>query len=220
MKYDLLNKVVGFNNYVGLGYLSVSFGARGNGSALAHYEPTTKIINITRYRDGDQSKVNRFINTGGMGSFAHEYGHFLDYVGGELLEPSINNFSLTGGRSIDKSPLKCYEGQNLRIITNEILSKIIWEVPNKKLSAYYQRMVTYLTKKNVTTDYYYRRNELFARWFEAWVNYRLQKLGIRNRLLTDTKYTPNIYPTEAELRNVDKYFEAFCKVFGGYMNNR
>ncbi len=74
--YDL-NRVIRFNFNMGLGLLGVTFGARGRGRALAHYEPGTNIINITRYTDAWYSKYIRFFSTGGVGSFAHEYGHFF-----------------------------------------------------------------------------------------------------------------------------------------------
>ena len=46
--YDL-NKVLKFKYNIGLGLLTVTFGARGQGGALGHYEPWSKVINITRY---------------------------------------------------------------------------------------------------------------------------------------------------------------------------
>jgi hypothetical protein len=48
------------------GRLSMAFGARGKGGALAHYEPDRKVINMTKY--------------GGAGSLAHEWGHALDNI--------------------------------------------------------------------------------------------------------------------------------------------
>jgi hypothetical protein len=48
------------------GRLSLGFGARGKGKASAHYEPSSKIINLTKFAGG--------------GSLAHEWGHFLDNV--------------------------------------------------------------------------------------------------------------------------------------------
>lgn len=48
------------------GKLGLAFGARGKGGALAHYEPGTKVINLTR--------------SNGFGSMAHEWGHFLDNI--------------------------------------------------------------------------------------------------------------------------------------------
>ena len=46
------------------GSLGIAFGARGSGSAAAHYEPKLKVINITR--------------DSGAGSLAHEWLHALD----------------------------------------------------------------------------------------------------------------------------------------------
>ncbi len=46
------------------GELGLAFGSRGSGSAMAHYEPTTVVINLTKTR--------------GSGSLAHEWWHALD----------------------------------------------------------------------------------------------------------------------------------------------
>ncbi len=212
--YDL-NKVVNFDYYLGLGRLSLSFGARGVGNALAHYEPSTKIINITRYHRGEEHKITRFIATGGMRSIAHEYGHFLDYVGGEYLEPS-NIFSLTGGQSISKQRMPCTSTQRLRNITNDILEKIIWKRPNSDLSNYYKKLLVFVDKSPIG-DYYLRRNEMFARWFEAWVSFKLTVQGVDNKLFHFGKYDLPIYPTESEIKDIDKLFQSFCKEFrSGY----
>jgi hypothetical protein len=53
------------------GALSIAFGARGSGRAVAHYEPLRQVINLT--------KMN------GAGSLAHEWWHGLDdYLGGKM----------------------------------------------------------------------------------------------------------------------------------------
>jgi hypothetical protein len=46
------------------GTLGLAIGARGKGSAMAHYEPGMKVINLTRKK--------------GIGTLAHEWGHALD----------------------------------------------------------------------------------------------------------------------------------------------
>ena len=46
--------------------LSIAFGARGEGSALAHYEKERNVINLTKMK--------------GAGSLAHEWGHALDHA--------------------------------------------------------------------------------------------------------------------------------------------
>jgi hypothetical protein len=48
------------------GNLSLALGARGKGSASAHYEPSLRVVNLTKTR--------------GDGSLAHEFGHFLDHM--------------------------------------------------------------------------------------------------------------------------------------------
>ena len=50
--------------------LAMAFGARGTGTAAAHYETAKKVINITRKSGG--------------GSLAHEYGHFIDNILGDI----------------------------------------------------------------------------------------------------------------------------------------
>lgn len=53
------------------GELAIAFGARGRGSAMAHYEPVKNVINMTKRR--------------GAGSLAHEWGHAMDaYLGKKL----------------------------------------------------------------------------------------------------------------------------------------
>lgn len=207
--YDL-NKVVGFNYNIGFGYLSVAFGARGKGRALAHYEPAMKIINITRYHEGGSSKIARFVATGGMGSFAHEYGHFLDYFAGEYLDKSSKFFAVTGGRTTEKGRINA-PGE-IRKTADDILEAIIWKEPGKKLSAYYTRLLELVAKLDDMGDYFVRRNELFARWWEAWIGYELRKQGIENKLLAQSKYDYRIYPTDNELAKVAPLFKRFCSL--------
>lgn len=52
------------------GQLGLAFGARGKGSASAHYEPTRAVINLTK--------------TSGAGSVAHEWAHAVDDYFGKL----------------------------------------------------------------------------------------------------------------------------------------
>jgi hypothetical protein len=55
----LPDSAIGLNGTLGL-----AVGARGRGGAVAHYEPTMKVINLTRKK--------------GVGSLSHEWGHALD----------------------------------------------------------------------------------------------------------------------------------------------
>jgi len=201
--YDL-NKVLRFNYNIGLNLLVITFGARGRGKALAHYEPGSHYINITRYHDGSSDKRIRFFSSGGVGSFAHEYGHFLDYFAGEYLAPDKEYFALTDGRSISKS--RTGTGNKMRKITDDILEKIIWKKPKIEESDYYKRLKSILanTEKG---SYWIQRNEMFARAFEVYVSEKLKIQGINNKLLTDTKYSPAMYLKVSEIQPIIPLFD-------------
>lgn len=73
------------------GRLAIAFGARGKGGALAHYEPSRKVINMTKH--------------GGAGSLAHEWGHAMDNIlfqymngGGESLGLASEHLGSLGGK--------------------------------------------------------------------------------------------------------------------------
>ena len=63
------------------GELSIAFGARGSGNAMAHYEPLRQVINLTK--------------TKGAGSLAHEYGHAIDYIIGSKVNKSSKSLLQT-----------------------------------------------------------------------------------------------------------------------------
>lgn len=208
--YDL-NKVVGFQYNIGFGQLSIAFGARGKGRAEAHYEPFYKIINITRYQDNEDPRIVRFVSTGGMGSFAHEYGHFLDYYAGEYLDKSSKIFAVTGGNTTDVERIGV--SGEIRQTVDDILEKVIWaDYKKKKFSAYYNRLFALVSKREDMGEYFLRRNEMFARWFEAWVSYELRKQNIKNLLLAEPKYDIGIYPTDNEIEKVSPLFKRFCRL--------
>lgn len=55
------------------GRLALAFGARGGGWGAAHYESVKLVVNMTRLR--------------GSGVLAHEFGHALDHLAGDLGRP-------------------------------------------------------------------------------------------------------------------------------------
>ena len=58
------------------GILSIAYGSRGSGNAMAHYEPLRSVINLTKMK--------------GAGCLAHEWGHALDhYLGTKLNNKDI-----------------------------------------------------------------------------------------------------------------------------------
>jgi hypothetical protein len=88
------------------GTLGIAFGARGSGSAAAHYEPDLKVINITR--------------DSGAGALAHEWFHALDnYLAQNITNASKDDF-LTNIRK------RRIYSKNLDL--NEALADYIWEL--------------------------------------------------------------------------------------------
>ncbi|MCF8359244.1 MAG: hypothetical protein K9H26_10825 [Prolixibacteraceae bacterium] len=190
-----MNKVLKFGYNIGINKnLTVCFGDRGIPGSLAHYNAASLVININRFERGTQEdKEIRFLTTGGIHSFAHEYGHFLDFFAGSVLEPQKAHFSCSGGHSIRRSKM----GYNspMREQFDIILDKIIFA--NGKLSAYYQNLL----KKNLT-EYWFRRTELFARAFEVYIANELNQIGIKNKFLTKPQYEQFTYISTQQLQSV------------------
>jgi Large polyvalent protein-associated domain 1 len=194
--------------------ITVAFGARGRGSALAHFESDTFAINITRYsrpKKGSTLKpsfdrTKLLTLSGGVGSFAHEYGHALDYFGGMFAERGSTD-ALSDGRSLRiRTDKKQLQKNTLRGLMERLLNKIIWSGDNKH-SAYFLRLKS-KQKSLKLTDYYFRRNELFARAFESYVHYKMQKKRYKNIFLAETKYDPKIYLTPQEIKKIEPDFDA------------
>jgi Large polyvalent protein-associated domain 1 len=190
--------------------LSVAFGARGRGNALAHFESDTFTINITRYSRPKQgsSKRKGFDRTdlltasGGIGSFAHEYAHALDYYGGMFADKTTSG-ALSGGRSERVNTDKTLLNKNtLEALMEKLLDKIIWQKP-KVHTAYYIRL-----QKAKLSDYYFRRNELFARAFETYIHFKMQTKKHKNIFLAETKYDPRYYLSIPEMKKLEKDFDA------------
>jgi hypothetical protein len=182
--------------------LKVTFGARGIPKALAHYEPSNYLINLSRYSaETELPKAYRFLNTGGMGSFAHEYGHFLDYMFGLHVEPGVNPCLSEGNStaSIEYLPEYNQSKQPLRYQMSKVLESIIFaDVKKRKISPYYRML-----KNKVDKPYFFQHNELFARAFESYIHAKCKELNINNRFLTSYKYENFLYVQGAQAKKVN-----------------
>jgi hypothetical protein len=211
-----LNKILGFNHNLGFdNTIGIAFGARGSSRALAHFEPDSYMINLTRHksltrvnrirRDMGQSKLKSspevteflFEKTGGVGSLAHEYGHAIDYFFGTYIHQDEYYRSLTFGRETRTRFDITYPKDSIRYLALKVIESIIWEKPGKK-SAYYIS----LEQKFGDNDYWFRHTELFARAFEVYVQHQLNKAGITNKFLTHEKYASKAYLKETDLKRV------------------
>lgn len=212
-----LRAVLGFPAaQIGLeGMVSMAIGARGKSRAVAHFEPNSFAINLTRYKDNPgpselhsypflkiYPKTVRFLNMGGVGSLAHEYGHALDYFFGGYIDQDPDAFALSGGSSVRTAPdMALLQRKGMRATMEKVLNQIIWEKPGKQ-TAFYSNLRAYLTKNKIKSDYLYRRNELFARVFEQYIGFKLKQKGIVNALLHKRKYGNISYLPEAHLKTL------------------
>ncbi len=194
--------------------ITIAFGARGRGTASAHFEQSTFAINLTRYKRPKKGSTSKrgfdrsdlLTASGGVGSLAHEYGHALDYYGGMFIEKA-NSGALTGARSARIKPdKKLLKANSLQGLMERLLYKIIWKNDTTH-TPFYQRLLKVKGKYGVT-DYFFRRNEIFARAFEVYVHFKMQKKKYKNIFLAETKYDLDLYLSLSEMKKLEADFDA------------
>lgn len=88
------------------GKLGIAFGARGRGAASAHFEPTSNIINLTKFSGG--------------GCLAHEWAHALD----SNLFAYYNQFKGGKPQYMFGNPLTAYLPENLSLAYRNLMKAI------------------------------------------------------------------------------------------------
>lgn len=158
-----------------LGSLSMAFASRGVGRYLAHYEGGLKIINLTNKR--------------GDGSLAHEWGHYLDNVMTMLYDSSKiwygfashqeNTVERTKGAIIGMA-----DDLNVKQAMEDLMDSIYWkdDVTRKVRSNYYT------SSSKMSSEYWTKPHELFARAWETYIFDKLDRAGRSNNYLTHDKY--------------------------------
>lgn len=180
-------KAIGLN-----GRLGIAFGARGSGSASAHYETDEKVINLTKTR--------------GAGSLAHEWWHALDHSMSSTVELTTKNFKTWA------SP----QGNKLRedIRTepmNDSLKLLMNTIKNSDLQKRSQTADAYRSPAYFSTNV-----EMTARAFEGHIQHTLSTMGIKNDFLVNIKaekdWQKNLdaypYPKADELEQFSKAYNA------------
>jgi hypothetical protein len=203
--YDL-SQVLGFKpEQISFGgRLSVAFGARGRGAGAAKFETENFVINITRYSRKDKKTKSDFLtSSAGMGAFAHEFAHALDgYLGFVAHTNGKKIEELSGGSSRNtKGSKKLMKQENPAGYMERLLNKIFWK-NEKTPSTYYKRLLD-----NNMVPYFYRRNEIFARAFEVYIQYKMQKRKYFNIFLAERKYEAETYMTLSEVKPLEKDFD-------------
>ena len=185
------------------GELGMAFGARGGGSAAAHYESGKVVINLTK--------------TQGAGTLAHEWWHAID-----------NYFSRRRGQALGFNTDR--KGYNLPVKGGKV--EFGHEAERKEItrafvslmkaisdSSYGERSNAYA---NLKSSYWKEPTELGARAFAVWVERRLSEKGVVNDFLANNntrgwesleltqKYYP--YPLESDFESLDTAFDNLFNV--------
>lgn len=177
--------------------IGLAFGARGVGGALAHYEPGANMINLTKEK--------------GFGSLAHEYAHALDYNIGSFIDQHKKYASLSGGRST-ATQLTDNTGGQFRWYVNTIVDAI-------KVSESYAKMKA----KKGKDDYWFRRTEIWARFFEQYICWKLKQRKLNNTFLCkswEAYMSRVVYLSEADFAPLVKVADAFCSEVAKFFNGK
>lgn len=209
-------KNLGLNNRLG-----ICFGSRGVANSKAHFHPRTIVINLNRYMDNTRiEKMTRFLNSGGAGSMAHEYGHFLDAVYGSQLERTPKVWYLadtaTGVKKFQPNeidPKKFPMRHQMAVI----FEKLLWTKKGKVYvpTNYANRLLKISTAGG--GDYYRKNVEIWARLFECYITLKMQKKGLTNTFLAKSpKYVESnswIYVNSSELKKLEKEIDKLVTMF-------
>lgn len=132
------------------GKLSIAFGSRGSGNALAHYEPDREVINLTKLK--------------GAGSLAHEWGHALDDIMGKHL--GLNGFLTENYRFSDSSSeviKDIIETMKYKIAAGpEITEKQVKEY-EKQVNRITNLINTFFPKEHLTEEQIKRKDSLIQK---------------------------------------------------------
>lgn len=188
-------KMASFNGKLGLG-----LGSHGKGNALAHYDGSRMLINLTRRK--------------GAGSLAHEWGHMFDNILAKVT-PGTGKVAFmseprVGGTSQMEGPeglgdmrqtfrdLQASEG--FKTFVKRIRERVLDERFSDKERAYWTS-----------------NEETFARCFERFVQRKLQSQGQENTYLVsvtrEAADEDSLWPTDEETDAMAPYFEAIFKTF-------
>jgi len=198
-----LTEILGLPEEMGSfnGRLGLAIGARGKGTALAHYEPGKKVINLTR--------------KGGVGSLAHEWGHFFDNILHEINNGEhADEGRRTEGEFVSKVAGSYFGERSLKDKSPTCQAMLaLYKAP--VMDKFKTRCRNYLRENRQlfgNPDYWLSSEEMFARSFERYVQGKLESNGRENTYLAGVK-DHDLWPSAEEVKEMtplfDKIFESF-----------
>lgn len=155
------------------GKLALAFGARGHGSALAHFEPDRNVINLTRMN--------------GAGALGHELGHALDFAIARSEERTITG---TG-----KNTRGLYETdfalRSRDSILHGVMNAMMYKPEGGRTKFYEDAIWTDQNYATADKGYWHSEVEMFARAFHVYLKDKLTENSIRNDYLCGlAEYSP------------------------------
>lgn len=166
--------------------LTLGIGSRGRGGgAKAHFESWNMTINMTK--------------TKGEGSLAHEWAHALDLVLGNGKKYA------SGGRSTRKTT-------NVNILRDKTVEGAF----ERLFDALYYNKDSTKTKFNETVSkwspYWNYRTEVFARTIQAYVFYKNNEKGIRDRYVANISMKSGLWPNKALIKKATPAIREILKL--------
>jgi hypothetical protein len=197
------------------GQLGLAFGARGKGRAAAHYEPGTKVINITRKN--------------GVGTLAHEWGHALDdYIGQRSPRNKQGLSGSTGNQYMSEQLSDLYLNRS-GVGTSSQADDPVWKAMDgvrKAIAAtdFPSTMRQGLRDLGIEPggsgrgmsgyNYWTSGREVFARTFERYVQHKLRSNGQENTYLSGLGGESPLWPNKEQITKMAPAFDELMKVVG------
>jgi hypothetical protein len=189
------------------GQLGLAFGARGKGRAAAHYEPGTKVINITRKN--------------GVGTLAHEWGHALDdYIGGQT--PRGQSRSNVGETFLSEQTSGLYWDRMGG--TSSQADDPVWKAMDGVRKAISESDFPYTLREGLRGygiktgsgqyGYWTSGREVFARTFERYVQHKLRSKGQENTYLSGLGGESPLWPTKEQIAKMAPAFDELMSAVG------
>ena len=194
---------------IGIKNLGLAIGARGRSSALAHYEPTKHVINLTR--------------AGGSGSLAHEWFHALDYRLGQKAKDSSNDKISVLAHNNKIKFLSQYASRynfskveassDVYLAMEQIFQLMQSSGYSTRLTEALHQMVVAKQMPAKKMSYWNSPEEKTARGFEQYIQYLLEAHRQKNTYLSGSQYS-SVRTTPFETKEIAPGYQALfaaCK---------
>lgn len=202
------------------GKLGLAFGARGKGTASAHYEPSTQVINLTR--------------ASGVGTLAHEWGHAFDHMLTDFKDDSASQAYMSASHRYTHEAKNKKTGFRMPVSEHSEMGdgyekselpmrgvRNSYKEWSKASEPYRKRLKSALRdavrngqmSQKKADDYWNSDHEIFARTFERHVQHKLHEDGRENTYLSGLGGDHPFWPTREEAAQMAPAFDAIFEEY-------